>query len=244
MYPDWLNYIDHRRRLNMLRTLQELSVLQDKMNPNFIVIGALPLLINGYLKYKAFWDIDLLFRDDKHLKEFTKKQKSKILKIVNFDDELMVSKNISSLHTTWTFNHVWLNVDYILRKGFFEFYTHDINALNPYAATITIDNESFRINLYIARPWDIITEKIVSPRTTRDIDLKIDTSVDIRHIFAVYKKEKNNALFWNYILEKAKLLRDEREFKKKFLNILFSAEELGFKDLEISPDTITILKES
>ena len=77
-----------------------------------------------------------------------------------------------------------------------------------------------------------------------EIDLKVDTSVDIRHIFAVYKKEKNNALFWNHILKKARLLENERDFKRKFLEILQSAQELGYEDLEISPDTLTILQQS
>ncbi len=244
MYPDWLNYIDKKRRRNLLQILQALSSLQDKDNLNFIIIGALSLLVRGYLNYMVYWDVDLLFKDDKYLIEFIKKTKTKTLKIVEYDDAFMMSRNITSLHTAWAFNHVWVNVDYILRKGFFEFYTDDIDTLSPYTESIKLDNARFEICLYMAHSWDIITEKVISPRTARDVELKIDTSVDIRHIFAVYQKEKTNEKFWHYILEKAKLLCDEREFKAKFLKILSSAKDLGYSDLEISPHIQTLLRRS
>lgn len=242
MHPDWLNYINRKRRKNLLQTLQELSKLQDKENLNFILIGAFPLLIKGYLNYTAYWDIDLLFRNNNSLKKFIEKAKSKTLKIVDYDDDLVINKNIASLHTAWAFNHGWVNVDYILRKGFFEFYTHNIDALKPYKASIKTGNENFLINLYIAHPWDIVAEKVISPRTDRDIVLKIDMSVDIRHIFAIYKQEKDNRDFWHYILEKAKLLKGNQEFKTKFLKILSCAKELGYTNLKISPLSIKELK--
>lgn len=242
MLPEWLKYVDEKRRKNLLRILEELSELQNKDNLNFIIIGALPLLIRGYLKYKRCWDIDILFKSGKNLKEFIKNPKSKSLKIVDYDDILMVSDNITSFHTTWGFDRNWFNVDYILREGFFEFYTQNIDTLRPYTESIKMDNRSYQINLYIAHPWDIIVEKIFSPRTERDIELKVDTSVDIRHIFVIYDREKDNTQFWHYISEKAKLLKSKKEFKEKLLNILSSAEELGYCDLEISPDTIKIIR--
>jgi hypothetical protein len=106
-----------------------------------------------------------------------------------------------------------------------------------------MNNGNFQIDLYIAHTWDIIVEKIFSPRTERDIQLKIDASVDIRHIFVVYDREKDNTEFWVSVLKKAKLLGGKKEFKAKLLNILLSAEELGYRDLEITPDSIKILKD-
>ena len=242
MYPDWLNYVDRKRRLNLVQILQCLSQLQERANLNFIVIGALPLLMRGYLAYKVYWDIDLLFRDDTGMKEFMKKPKPKMLRIVEYDEALMVSKNITSFHTAWAFDRIWFNVDYIVRKGFFNFYAHDIGQLMPYTETITVHNTNFIICLYMAHPWDIIVEKVISPRTTRDVELQIDTSIDLRHIFAVYTSEKTNLEFWHYIFEKAKLLCSEHEFKAKFLKILSSATELGYGHIEISSDSIKLLQ--
>lgn len=243
MYPDWLNYVDRKRRLNLVQILQCLSQLQDKENLNFIIIGALPLLMSGYLAYTVYWDIDLLFRDNNGMEKFMKKPKAKMLRIVEYDEVLTVSKNITSFHTAWAFNRIWFNVDYIVRPGFFDFYTHDIDQLMSYKESITLGDTSFEICLYMAHPWDIIVEKVISPRTTRDVELLVDTSVDLRHIFAVYTNEKTNMQFWDYIFEKTKLLCSERDFKAKFLKIISSATELGYGDLEISADSIKLLQE-
>lgn len=242
MLPEWLKYVDEKRRKNLLRILEELSELQNKDNLNFIIIGALSLLIRGYLNYRVYWDVDILFKNNNGLQQFINTPKSKDLKIADYDDALTGNKNILSFHTAWGFDRNWFNVDYILREGFFEFYTQDIDTLRPYEESIKIDDRSYQVNLYIAHPWDIITEKISSPRTERDIELKVDTSVDIRHIFVIYDREKDNTQFWHYIFEKAKLLKSEKEFKAKLLNILLSAKKLGYCDLEISPDTIKILR--
>ncbi len=242
MYPDWLNHVDRRRQRNLIQILQYLSSLQGKKELDFIVIGALPLLMRGYLAYTVYWDIDLLFKNDDGIREFIRKPKEKTLRVVEYDEALMVSRYITSFHTAWAFDRIWFNVDYIVRKGFFEFYTQNINTSMLYTESILLDNTSFEIYLYIAHPWDIITEKVVSPRTSRDVELAIDTSVDIRHIFAVYKKEKNNREFWQYLFKKTKLLCSEDDFKKAFLRILSSATELGYGDVDISPDSIKLLK--
>lgn len=43
--PEWLNYVDEKRRLNFIKVLVEISKLQDKNDLNFILIGALTLLM-------------------------------------------------------------------------------------------------------------------------------------------------------------------------------------------------------
>lgn len=230
---DWLNFIDEKRRENLIKILGELSNLQDHSDINFIIIGALPLLINGYLKYVVYWDIDLLFKNINSLKEFINKPKSAFLKIANFDDDLMASENITSFHTAWSFSKSWFNVDYILRKEIFEFYTENISELKPYTETVKIENRDFNISLYFAHPWDIIVEKILSPRTEKDINLKVDMSIDIRHVFVVYTRETDNPNFWHYVLKKAKGFQKEDEFKGKFLNLLTIAKEVGYDDIAI-----------
>lgn len=234
MNPKWLDFVDERRRLSLLHILTEVSRFQEKQNPDFIVIGALPLLIHDYLQYTALWDIDLLFRTEAKLKQFAETSKSKKLRIVDYDDELMVSTHITSFHSAWAYGKTWFNVDYILSDNLFRFYTEEITCLVSYERKIRLNEGDFHISLYLAHPWDIIASKIVSPRTERDISLGVDTSIDVRHIFAVYKKEHNNVDFWQRIISRAQFFCTERAFKAKCLELLRAAPALGYDDLEIS----------
>jgi hypothetical protein len=81
----------------------------------------------------------------------------------------------------------------------------------------------------------------VSPRTARDISLQVDTSIDIRHIFAVYSIEKNNTQFWKYIISRGSWFGPEEIFKEKFLELLRAARNLGYEDLGISPVAMEML---
>jgi hypothetical protein len=232
--PKWLDFVDERRRLSLLRILAEVSQLQEKPHPDFIIIGALPLLMHDYLQYTALWDVDLLFRAEETLKEFAASSKSEKLRIVDYDDELMVSAHITSFHSAWAYGKIWFNVDYILSDNLFKFYTKDTTYLTSYEEHMKLGESDFEIALYLAHPWDIIASKIVSPRTERDISLGVDTSIDVRHIFAVYKKEHNNPDFWRRIISRAQSLCTEQEFKTRFLALLRAASTLGYDDLEIS----------
>ncbi|MGB9720104.1 MAG: hypothetical protein ACPL28_01300 [bacterium] len=240
--PDWLNFVDEKRRLNFIRVLAEVSKLQDKNDLNFIIIGALSLLIQGYLKYTAFWDIDLLFKNANRLKEFINRPKSHNLQIVNYDDELMISEKITSFHTAWSFTRTWFNVDYILREGVFEFYTEKISKLKPYAAVIELKDGKFPIELYLAHPYDLFVEKVLSPRLVKDIDLKVDMSVDIRHIYIVYLRELTNEKFWEYVQQKIIGINREMEFKDRLLTILRLAPEIGYGNIEIPDFVLKILQ--
>ncbi len=235
MEREWLQYVDAKRRRNLLMVFQELSKAQDKNNPNFIIIGAIPLLVRGYLPYVVQWDVDLLFRDSNHLRGFVDKPKAPGLKVVNYDDDFMTSENITSFHTAWSFYKSWFNVDYILKGNLFDFYASNVNDLEIYRDTIKLDNESFEISLFLAHPWDIFLEKATSPRTEREIELKIDMSVDIRHIFLIYQKEKERAEFWDRIVTKARRFQLERQFKRNLLRIFELKDELGYGDMPTSP---------
>lgn len=236
--PEWLNYVDEKRRLNFIKILAELSKLQDKNDLNFIIIGALALLMRDYLNYTAFWDIDLLFKDASKLKEFMNKPKSHGLQVVNYDDDLMISEKITSFHTAWSFTRIWINVDYILRKGVFEFYTENISNLKPYATLIELKDGKFPIELYLAHPYDLFVEKVLSPRLEKDIDLKVDLSIDIRHIYQIYLRELTNEKFWEHIQQKIIKINREMEFKDRLLTILRLAPEIGYRNIVI-PDFVS-----
>ncbi|MEO0205861.1 MAG: hypothetical protein ABIL22_04205 [candidate division WOR-3 bacterium] len=235
--PQWLNFVDEKRRLNFIKVLVEISRLQDKNDLNFIIIGAMTLLMQDYLDYTAYWDIDLLFKNASKLREFMNKPKSHGLQIVNYDDELMISEKITSFHTAWSFTKTWFNVDYILREGVFEFYADNIKNMKPYTSIIELKEGKFPIELYIAHAYDIFVEKVLSPRLEKDIDLKVDMSVDLRHIYIIYSKEIKNQTFWEYIQQKIRSLNREKEFKEKLLTILKLGPEVGYNNISI-PDFI------
>lgn len=199
--------------------------------------------MKNYLRYTVYWDVDVLFKNRKALETFINLPKPKHLRIVDYDDSLMINKNIASLHTAWSFDHVWFNVDYILRKEIYEFYTHNAQRLQPHTECVTSNDTIFDISILMAHPWDIIIEKVVSPRTQKDIERTVDTSIDIRHIFAVCEMEKKNRAFWQYLFENAHYLCDESVFRGKLLQILSSAVELGYSGIEIPNDIMTRLRE-
>ena len=238
MEKEWLQYVDPKRRRNFLMVFQELSKSQDKDNPDFVIIGAIPLLLKGYLPYVVQWDVDLLFRDSNRLREFVSKPKTTSLKVVNYDDDFMTSEDITSFHTAWSFDKGWVNVDYILRGHLFDFYASNVSELELHRDTIKLDNESFQISLFLAHPWDIFLEKATSPRTEKEIELKIDMSVDIRHIFLIYQKEKDRAEFWQRVVTKARRFNIEDQFKRNLLKIFQLKDELGYCDIDISPFSI------
>uniref|UniRef100_A0A7V3RGN7 Nucleotidyl transferase AbiEii/AbiGii toxin family protein n=1 Tax=candidate division WOR-3 bacterium TaxID=2052148 RepID=A0A7V3RGN7_UNCW3 len=238
--PEWLNFVDEKRRVNFVKVLSEISRLQDKKDLNFIIIGAVSLLMQGYLKYIAYWDIDLLFKNAQRLKEFINHPKSQNLRIINYDDELMISEKITSFHTAWSFTKTWFNVDYILREGIFEFYTENLSNLKPYTTIIELKEGKFPIELYLAHPWDLFVEKVLSPRVTKDIELKVDMSIDIRHIYIIYNREVEDQSFWDYVVKKIKGINKEEEFKTKLLTILNLSEELGYEKI-IPPQSVTNL---
>lgn len=241
MYAEWIKYVDSKRQISFLRTLETLSSLQDSDTKNFIVIGALPLLIAGYLKYIVFWDFDLLFRDKASLLGFNDLKKPEDLRIVEYDDQLMIGAHITSFHTAWTFGTKWINVDYILKANIYDFYTQTIHHHGPLHQALAYDGRAYNICLFTAHPWDIIVEKILSPRTARDLELGVDTSIDIRHIMAVFKKEGANQQFWDHILTRAPRIGDINTFRSTFWRIISLSPQLGYTDIMIPDIAATML---
>ncbi len=242
MKPGWLTFVDGKRRYSLLRILSELSRLQDKENLNFILIGALPLLLSDYLHYTALWDIDLLFRNESEMNKFTQASKTQQLRIVDYDDALTSNENIASFHSAWTFDKQWFNVDYILKTDLFEFLNDDLTSSPPFHDQAHWQDTDHMISLYQAHPWDIIVSKVVSPRTARDISLRVNMSIDIRHIFAVYRAERDNELFWHHIISRARFFCHQSVFADKFLELLRAAPELGYEGVTISPTAAEALQ--
>jgi hypothetical protein len=242
MPADWLVYVNEPRRRNLLHILHELSNLQNPEQLNFIIIGALPLLMRGYLRYAALWDIDLLFKDEKTLRAFTALPKSPMLTIVNYDDQLMSDEGIASLHTAWSFNKTWFNVDYLVRDGIFRFYTDAPHKPHLYSETIRLGAETFDVDLITAHPWDIVIDKLVSPRTEKAFDLRIDMSVDIRHLITIYRQEKNNPQFWSYIIQRAHSMQGGSRVPGNFLRLFSLAHELGYTDLDVPSHILDMMR--
>lgn len=72
--------------------------------------------------------------------------------------------------------------------------------------------------------------------------MKVDMSVDLRHIYIIYSKELMNENFWEYVQQKIKRLNREKEFKDKLLTILRLAPEVGYQDVEIPEFILKILQ--
>jgi hypothetical protein len=217
-----------------LHTLHALSKLQDRGRLNFIIIGALPLLVGRYLRYRAFWDIDLLFKNKRLLAEFITTDKSPRLKIFHYRDRMMTSRAITSFHTAWGFENIWCNVDYIFKDRIYGLYMYRRGKSSAGPQLVEFDHGQFHIALYFAHPWDVVIDKLTSPRLKRDLDLRIDVSVDIRHVFRVYEREKDNPDFWKNVLKRAGYLGRGRELKRNFSDLLKRKDELGYQGIRIS----------
>lgn len=229
----WYYWVDEKRRHNLFKILVELSHLQQQTPPQFILIGALALLIHGKLHYMVQWDIDLLFRDEKSLSDFIDREKSKSLRIVHYDDGLMRSAHIASLHTAWSFDRTWFNVDYILKSETFKPYSSTIVGEGPHEERLVYESKEYRFSIFMAHPWDILIEKILSPRLARELDNRDSMSVDIRHAVMILKQESANADFWNALRRRTDE-REKRETVKKTLLVLLShLPELGYADVNL-----------
>jgi len=233
--PDkrWYLYVDEKRRHNLLRILAEISRRQSKTDPYFILIGALSLLIRGLLDYTVFWDVDLLFKDRLSLEGFSKMEKSPGLRIVHYDDELQEGKEITSLHTLWSFDKTWFNVDYILRPPFFEFHYSIVDTESPYSEEVTIDGRHYSIHLIAAHPWNIFVEKLLSPRLESEVSLQGSFPVDARHLLIILQADSNNHQFWTHIAEAAARLGKTEIIKRTLFRLLASAKAFGY-DIELT----------
>jgi len=225
----WYNYIAVPYQNNFLRTLEELSKLNDKSNPTFIIVGALSLLINRMIHYTVIFDIDILFKDKKSLFDFIELPKSADLKIQYLDDHLMVGESISSLHTMWTSSGQWINVDLVLRSSLYELHCSTLPLEDiTYSDTLMLNNKKYDIDLYVANPRNVFIDKIISPRLEAEINNLDSFGVDIKHILILLRYFKDDQAFWNHINKTLKELNKLETARKNLSNLNKIAESIGY----------------
>ncbi len=239
----WYYWVDEKRRHNLFKILVELSRFQHGTPPQFILIGALALLIRGKLHYMVQWDIDLLFRDERSLLDFIEREKSKSLRIVHYDDGLMRSAHIASLHTAWSFDRTWFNVDYILKPETFRSYSSTIAGEGPYEERLTYESKAYHFNLFMAHPWDILVEKVLSPRLARELENRDSMSVDIRHAVMILKQDGGKPDFWSTLRRRTDEMAKRESVKKTLLLLVAHLPELGYADVNLGEAVVSRIRD-
>lgn len=189
------------------------------------------LLMQGYLKYTAWWDLDLLFRDEKSLYDFIDLPKSPDLRIVHYDEALMVGRSIRSFHTAWSFDRGWFNVDYLLRDNFFHHHYTTLKKRGPLRGRVELgDGREIHWFLFLAHPWDVFVEKLITSRFSGELDRRDSMGVDLRHIMIILNGNFGNPVFWKHTAAKASQLRNKGLFKKNLTELASNISELGYGD--------------
>lgn len=234
----WYEYIDRKRRHNFLAILEELSRRQDKHAPDFLLIGAMALLIEGYLQYLAWWDIDLLFRNEETLQRFARNATAPGLRIEQMDDEVISTSDIVCLHTMWSFGRTWTNVDYIYRPDRFQFFYEACCQRAPFSQSIRLENHEYHINLLLANPWDIFVDKLTLRRTMEQLQMKDSFGIDLRHIVTILQRHRTNQRFWKYISTRSEALAEKKVLNETLMKLIEIAPELGYEGI-CSPNEVT-----
>ncbi len=229
----WYEHVIPRGRHNLLNILVELSRLFEQKGESFIIIGAFSLLIRGVLTYTVLWDLDLLFKDRESMDKFIEAPKSPEVEIEHLDEELMVGKTISSLHTAWRFTANWFNVDYILLPGDFDFYRANPEEEITLKSEVTFEGKSYRLNLPVATPWDMIVKKLLSPRFERELESRDSLSVDVRHVFHLLSKYGDAPAFWERVAKKAAYLKQSHQVKGNLLRFFSLKDEIGYGQMNL-----------
>ncbi|MDZ7292979.1 MAG: hypothetical protein ONB44_05185 [candidate division KSB1 bacterium] len=227
----WFEFIDRKRRHNFLAILEELSSRQSKEAPEFILIGALVLLMQNYLHYLAWWDIDLLFRDSETLQGFANAMKAPGLKIKQIDDEMIRTHELECLHVMWSFGRTWANVDYIYRPSRFQFFYETLRHQEPFAQTVRLDHREYQLSLYLGNPWDIFVDKLTLSRLTEQLKKDDFLGKDFRHLFFILQRDHANDNFWKHLAAKSEALGQKEILKAAVIRLIEIAPELGYEDV-------------
>ncbi len=231
-HEHWLSYIDGKRRKNLVLILQELSRLLNTDNPQFVIIGAMSLLMQGAIRgYKVLWDVDLLFKNANAILDFIAGKKTENLRIVQMENEIVQNKNIGSIHTLWSFDKTWFNVDYIIKGGLFDFYNPLKRKNHPFhTEMVQFENRDYRIELLLADFTDIFIEKMVFPRMQKQLDQKDDLGVDIRHCLYMLHNFGKKDWFWEKIKATSMDTNNRDMLKQNLIRLIEIKDELGYSD--------------
>jgi hypothetical protein len=228
---DWLKYINENRKADFLETLNALSSLINRRDPTFILIGAFSLLLRRTLFRRSLWDIDLLFRDEGSLREFKAEAESTGARIVHYDDELVVQKGISSIHTAWRFQKAWVNVDYILRDPYYEFYAKGLSGKVPFSERVNHAGKEYDVTLYVAHPWDVFVDKMLSPRFKKELESKNFMGVDVRHVFLLLRRFGESPELWDYVRERLDGTVNQERFMLTLRDVLQVVPEIAIEGI-------------
>ena len=185
------------------------------------------MLLRRALSRRSLWDIDLLFRDERALRSFMEATENTDARIVHYDEELILRPGISSLHTAWRFERAWVNVDYILRDRYYEFYAKGRTGREPFRERKIHGGKSYEISLYVAHPWDVFIDKMLSPRFEKELESKNSMGVDVRHVFLLLRRYGERPEFWTYVYKRVPGTVFAGKFTSSLKEVLRLAPEIA-----------------
>lgn len=230
----WQCYLADKQRCEFLSCLQELSRLQVKSHPAFLIIGGAALLLQGVVQKLQWWDIDLIFRDRAALFDFLRVEKHPQLRTQFIVEGSSQRSGLHFVHTAWCFHSCWTNVDYIIREGYFDFYLATAQAMGPFAQRIDTDGETYRLHLLIGHPWDVIIDKLTLERFEASLEMLSSLNKDLPHIWDVLWMSGADPAFYEHLMKQTELLGKKEFLRENLLTLLQCAKELGYRTEEIS----------
>jgi hypothetical protein len=232
--PEWHSCLVDKQRLEFLSCLQELSRLQEKSRPAFLLIGGAALLLHGVMQKLQWWDIDLMFRDKVALFDFLRMEKHPQLRVQFIEEGESQRSGLHFVHTAWRFNSGWTNVDCIIRAGYFDFYLATAQAAGPFSQQVDADHQTYRLHLLIGHPWDVIIDKLTLERFEVSLEMLGTLNKDLPHIWEILKASGEEPAFYTHLARQAARLGKSELLRENLLALLNGAKELGYHAEEIS----------
>jgi hypothetical protein len=231
----WYCYLADKQRAEFLACLHELSRLQDKTSPAFLIIGGAALLLQDVSRNLQWWDIDLMFRDRVALFDFLRAEKHPQLRVQFIDEGASQRSGLQFVHTAWCFNNCWTNVDCIIREGYFDFY---LSARTVFSQQIDLDNQTHRLHLLIAHPWDVLIDKLTLERFEVSLEMLSSLNKDLPHIWNILKMSGDDPAFYVHLTKQTEKLGKSEIIRENLLTLLDCAKELGYDTQEISAEVL------
>jgi len=229
--PDWLEQIPQHYRRGLVSALADVSRFVDS---DFIIIGALPLLILGIIDYQAVWDIDLLFENQGDVDSFTRKFKYDSM----IYDKPMIGSSITTLRAAFKSCGVWFNIDLIVKDQVC--YQIFSRSAKIYSNLIEY-NGPFQMMLPLADPVSILADKLTSPRLIRDLKQGNSLSIDLRHIFYILNRFQDEEKFYPRLMDDGRSLSQVQLVTDNLAAIIKQKEGFGYCDFKPSPRLLAFL---
>lgn len=240
---DWHSCLVDKQRAEFLSCLQELSRLQEKSRPAFLLIGGAALLLQGVMQKLQWWDIDLIFHDKVALFDFLRMEKHPQLRIQFIDEGESQRSGLHFVHTAWRFSSCWTNVDCIIREGYFDFYLATAQARAPFFQQVEADHQTYCLHLLIGHPWDVIIDKLTLERFEVSLAMLGALNKDLPHIWEILKASGDDPAFYAHLARQAARLGKGEFLRENLLALLDGAEDLGYHAEEISAGVLKFAKQ-